>query len=93
MSDIEGRLRASVRLRAYDGDAMERGVCAAQMRDAADEIERLRAAQANFLDRVCAAEALLADCLSWFNEGPDADRPDYLCASIRTFLEGARRDA
>lgn len=42
MSDIEERLRASVRLRAYDGDAMERGVCAAQMREAADEIERLR---------------------------------------------------
>ena len=40
--DLIKRLRASVRMRAYDGDEMERAVCARQMSEAANEIERLR---------------------------------------------------
>ena len=42
MSDIVERLWASLRLRAFDGDALERSVCAQQMSDAAMEIKRLR---------------------------------------------------
>ena len=42
MGDIVDRLRASVRMGAYNGDAMERGVCGKQMVEAATEIKRLR---------------------------------------------------
>lgn len=41
MSDIQHRLRASVRMGAVHGDTHERSVCARQMVEAADEIERL----------------------------------------------------
>lgn len=40
MGDIAKRLRASVRMGAHNGDAMERGVCGRQMTEAADTIER-----------------------------------------------------
>jgi hypothetical protein len=36
------RLRASIRMDAINGDSHERAVCAKQMKEAADEIERLR---------------------------------------------------
>jgi hypothetical protein len=42
VSDIVARLRASVRMGAHNGDAMERGVCGKQMIEAAAEIARLR---------------------------------------------------
>ena len=42
MSDIQHRLRASVRMDAVHGDTHERSVCARQMVEAANEIERLR---------------------------------------------------
>lgn len=38
MSDLVKRLRASVRMDAINGDAMERGVCGKQMLEAADRI-------------------------------------------------------
>ena len=41
MSDLVKRLRASIAMDAVHGDEMERGVCVRQMREAADEIERL----------------------------------------------------
>jgi hypothetical protein len=40
--DLSKRLRASVSMDAINGDTHERAVCAKQMREAADEIERLR---------------------------------------------------
>lgn len=43
MSDIKHRLRASVRMDAVHGDTHERSVCARQMVEAANEIERLTA--------------------------------------------------
>lgn len=36
------RLRASIRMDAINGDGHERAVCAKQMKEAADEIERLQ---------------------------------------------------
>lgn len=36
------RLRASIRMDAINGDSHERAVCAKQMKEAADEIERLQ---------------------------------------------------
>lgn len=48
-------------------------------------------------DRLCLrchhdeARALLRECLDWFNEGPDADRPDDLCARIDAALGGDPR--
>lgn len=39
---IEHRLRASVKNDAVNGDSFDRGVCARQMVEAAEEIERLR---------------------------------------------------
>ena len=41
MTDISKRLRASVRMNAHNGDAMERDICAKQMLEAAREIELL----------------------------------------------------
>jgi chromosome segregation ATPase len=43
MSDISKRLRASIGCDAINGDRFERSVCAKQMREAADELDRLRA--------------------------------------------------
>jgi hypothetical protein len=42
MSDIVGRLRASVIYDAVSGSSCERHICEGQMSEAADEIERLR---------------------------------------------------
>lgn len=43
MTDITTKLRASLRCDAINGDSFERSVCGRQMREAADEIDRLRA--------------------------------------------------
>ena len=40
MSDLPKRLRASLRCDAINGDSFERSVCAKQMREAADTLER-----------------------------------------------------
>ena len=42
MNDIEQRLRVSVWFGAHNGDALERYICAKQMIEAANEIDRLR---------------------------------------------------
>ena len=39
MSDTSKRLRASIRFRAFDGDDLERSICAQQMSDAAYELD------------------------------------------------------
>ena len=39
---IEDRLRASIKFSAFQGNSMERDVCGNQMREAAEEITRLR---------------------------------------------------
>ena len=44
MSPIEKRLRATLAMDAINGDGFERAICAKQMAEAADEIDRLRAA-------------------------------------------------
>lgn len=44
MSNIEKRLRASVKIDAINGNRFDREICSKQMLEAAQEIERLRAA-------------------------------------------------
>lgn len=43
MSDLEKRLRASVRLDAVNGDSRERAICGRQMLEAANYIQQLEA--------------------------------------------------
>jgi len=44
MIDITKRLRSSLQCDAVNGNSFERSVCARQMKEASDEIDRLRAA-------------------------------------------------
>jgi hypothetical protein len=62
MNNIVKRLRASIGVDAINGDSFERSVCAAQMKEAADEIERLQNTLQLCADRACeAVEALPND--------------------------------
>ena len=56
MSDIKHRLRASVRMDAVHGDTHERSVCARQMVEAANEIERLTAERDELRRQLAEAE-------------------------------------
>lgn len=57
-SDLAKRLMASVRYDAINGDAMERGVCKSQMREASNELARLAVENAKLKACVEAADQM-----------------------------------
>jgi len=50
MSDLTKRLRASVKMDAHNGDAVERSICGKQMLEAANRIEGLERENKRFRD-------------------------------------------
>jgi hypothetical protein len=58
MGLLSGRLRASVKFDAHNGDSEERGICAKQMLEAADELDRLE----TLADKM---KGLLREVMSW----------------------------
>jgi len=50
MSDLVKRLRASVKMDAHNGDAVERSICGKQMLEAANRIEGLERENKRFRD-------------------------------------------
>ncbi len=78
MSDLSKRLRASVRMGAHHGDAMERGVCGKQMIEAADA-----------LDRAARLRPALRDAIRALEEGVPIGGD--LVADLKATLAGAAR--
>ena len=98
MIDLPKRLRASLRCDAINGDSFERSVCAKQMREAADTLERADARIAE-LDRECAQwrEELRIYRETENSRIAELERSvtvrDTEIARLETDLELARRDA
>jgi hypothetical protein len=85
MSDIVERLRFSISFRAFDGDALERSVCAQQMSEAANEIERLRRQVAQRGVKMEAMNALLREAM-------ESEVSDYWYVRVREMQDWFNED-
>lgn len=77
------RLRASIRMDAINGDSLERAVCAIQMKEAADEIERLRARIAELEKYKLAVEQHNRECDDLCNNAATCGYKQYFDANGR----------